>query len=445
MSEQNIESRLKRRIGFPGLLAMCVGLNIGGALFALTSLAAGLTGPSLPLAMLVSAIPALLALAPYSVLTSAMPTTSATYRYAQLVHPMLALICMLTLAVCIVIGGQPLFALAFGKYLNSLIPIDPIISGLAVLTVFYVINLVGINLTARIQTILFVILLLALLLYVVAGLPEIKTVNFKNPFPKGIGGVFSAAGLLFTFCAGGFFVVDIGGEVIGAEKVFPKALLCGMIIVVVFYLFILTVTVGAVNWSELENKSLIVVAETFMPKGLLVFFIIGGALVACATTINVIFTIVSRGLMVVSNEGLLPPFLGRVNQRFGTPHGGLTAAYLICVLSLVLNNSLMFFGSMLNLGLVFAITVVAISGLVLPGRFPFLFSKSVIRIKPKILKAASTAVIGLNCLIFAFFCIAIGKAALLFLGIVLLCGLYGFSRRIRIKDVARNLREAYAR
>ncbi len=87
MISGNDENKLKKRIGFIGLLAMCVGLNIGGALFALTSIAAGLTGPSLPLAMLISSIPAMLALLPYSVLTSAIPTTSATYRYAQMVSP----------------------------------------------------------------------------------------------------------------------------------------------------------------------------------------------------------------------------------------------------------------------------------------------------------------------------------------------------------------------
>ena len=47
MVSGNDENKLKKRVGFIGLLAMCVGLNIGGALFALTSKAAFLTGPSL--------------------------------------------------------------------------------------------------------------------------------------------------------------------------------------------------------------------------------------------------------------------------------------------------------------------------------------------------------------------------------------------------------------
>ena len=167
MATGNAEQHLKKHVGFLGLLAMCVGLNIGGALFALTTVAAGFSGPSLPLAMLVSAVPVLLAIVPYVTLTSVIPTTSASYRYSQLFSPSVAIVSLFTLLVCMLIGGQPLFALGFGKYLNALLPLDPIWTGIGVLTAFYVINLMGVRLTARIQTVLFFMLLAALILYIV--------------------------------------------------------------------------------------------------------------------------------------------------------------------------------------------------------------------------------------------------------------------------------------
>jgi basic amino acid/polyamine antiporter, APA family len=423
------ENRLKKRVGFVGLLAMCVGLNIGGALFALTSKAAILTGPSLPLAMLISSIPALLALLPYSVLTSAIPTTSATYRYAQMVSPRVAVVSMMTLAICISIGAQPLFALAVGKYFAKIVSVDPLISGVFILVLFYLINLIGVQQTARIQIVLFLLLMSALVLYIIMGVGEIRIANFNEAFPKGFGGLIAASGLLYTFCAGGFFVVDLGGEVVQANKVFPKALLTGMIIVVVFYLFILTITVGAVNWKTLEGKSLIAVAENFMGARMLAYFIVCGALVACATTINVIYSIISRGLMVVSSEGILPSFMGRVNSRWGTPHWALTIPFVISVISLVMISDLMFFGSMLNLGLILAITVVAVSGLKFPEKFPELFARSSITVSAKTMKIACWLVIILNSLIFVFFIIAIKKASLVFFGIILAVFIYTIFRR----------------
>ncbi len=439
MTNGTDEHKLKKRIGFVGLLAMCVGLNIGGALFALTSKAAGLTGPSLPLAMLISSIPALLALLPYSVLTSAIPTTSATYRYAQMVSPRIAVISMMTLAICIAIGAQPLFALAVGKYLAKIVSIDPLVSGISVLACFYLINILGVQQTARIQIILFFLLMSALILYIIMGFGEIKIANFNEPFPKGFGGLMAASGLLYTFCAGGFFVVDLGGEVIQANKVFPKALLTGMIIVVVFYLLILSITVGTINWEALEGKSLIAVAENFMGAKMLAYFIVCGALVACATTINVIYSIISRGLMVISSEGILPAFMGRVNSRWGTPHWALTIPFIISAISLVVISDLMFFGSMLNLGLIMAITVVAISGLRFPDRYPDLFAKSLIKVSPKILKIVCWLVIIFNSLIFIFFIIAIKKSSLVFFGIVFGTFIFSITKKEVLNKISGNL------
>ncbi len=424
---------------------MCVGLNIGGALFALTTVAAGFSGPSLPLAMIISAVPVLLAVVPYVTLTSAIPTTSATYRYAQLLSPSLALVSLFSLLACILIGGQPLFGLAFGKYLHALVPLNPVAVGVVVLTLFYGINLLGVKLTVRVQTVLFFILVSALVLYILFGMPHVRSENFSGFFSKGAGGILAASGLLFTFCAGGIFVIDIGGEVLEARKAFSRALPLGIGIAVMIYVLIGIVTVGVMNWHSLEGKSLITVAERFMSGPAMAYFIVGGALVACATSINIIFTIISRGLLVVSQEGLLPMFFGRVNQRFGTPHWGLTLSYLVCVASLIIIPSLkiipslMFFGSMLNLGLIWCITVVVLSGVVFPGRYPHLFERSILRISPALLKAICITIVILNTLIFAFFLYAIGKASLVFLGIVLACSLYAFSRRKALRAIKEKL------
>ncbi len=153
---------MKKQIGFFGLLALSVGLNIGGSLFGLTTVAAGLTGPSLPLALLIASLPAILSVLPYSILASAAPTTGATYRYVQLLSPSLAFITALAALTCIMIGTLPLMSWVFGLFLQAILPVDPVISGLAVLTVFYLVNVVGIRSTVRVQVILVLLLVSAL-------------------------------------------------------------------------------------------------------------------------------------------------------------------------------------------------------------------------------------------------------------------------------------------
>jgi len=438
MSTGHSERHLKKHVGFLGLLAMCVGLNIGGALFALTTVAAGLCGPGLPLAMAVSAVPVLLALAPYLALTSRIPTTSATYRYSQLFSPAVALVSMFSLFVCILIGGQPLFALAFGKYLSALIPMAPRMSGALVLTAFYLINLLGVRLTMRVQTGLFFVLLSALLLFIGHGLPRIDPAHFAEFFPRGITGVLAASGLLFTFCAGGLFVIDLGGEVLEARQTFARALPLGIGLAVVLYVCIGAVTVGVGDWRSLEGRSLIEVADRFLSEPALGYFIVGGALVACATTINIIFTIISRGVLVVSQEGLLPPLLGAVNRRFGTPHWALTLSYVACLASLLFIPSLLFFGAMLNLGLILSITVVALAGFVAPDRLAAVFPRG----SPAGMRAACAGTVVLNVLIFLFLAVAVGASSLVFLGVVLLCSLYARSQRSRLRRIRERVRGA---
>ncbi len=441
MYKADSEKMLKKKITFFGLVAIFVGLNIGGALFSLTNLAADITGPSLPLAMLIASIPVVLALVPYSMFSSAWPTTSATYRYSQLLSPPLAFIHMLTLLLSITIGGQPLFAYTFGQYFKELVPFPPVWTGVIVFTLFYIVNLLGIKFTTILQIFLFLILMGALIMFFGTGISHVRAVNFSPLFPNGIGKFLAASGILFTFCAGGLFVIDVGGEVIDGSKRYKSALLSSMIIVVVIYLLLHLVTVGSVPWDTLkEQGTLIVVARSFMGQGPLTFFIIGGALIACATTINIIFTIISRGLMVVSAEGLLPAFLGKVNKRFGTPHWGLTITYIGCTAALLILTSpiargladdpVLLFGAMTNFGLILSITVICIAGARVPAKNDLLYQRSRYRISKKTVAVISWITVGMNSIIFLLLVLLVKKAAMIFFILIAISVIYYF---IRIK------------
>jgi APA family basic amino acid/polyamine antiporter len=430
---------LKKRINFFGLVSIFVGINIGGALFSLTNIAADITGPSLPLAMFIASIPVILALVPYSMFSSAWPTTSATYRYSQLFNPSLAFIHMFTLLLCITVGGQPLFAYTFGQYFNELVTFPPVWTGVIVFTLFYIVNLLGIKFTTILQGLLFIILMAALLLYFGMGIPHIDAVNFSPLFPNGVGRFFAASGILFTFCAGGLFVIDVGGEVVDGSRRYKSALLTSMIIVVVIYLLLHLVTVGSVPWDTLkEQGTLIVVAESFMGSGLLAFFIIGGALLACATTINMIFTIISRGIMVVSSEGLLPAFLGKVNKRFGTPHWGLTITYIGCTAALLILTSplasgladdpVLVFGAVTNFGLILSITVICLAGARVPKKNDLLYQRSRYRISKKTVAVFSWIAVVMNSIIFILLCMLVKKPAMMFFIFIAISVIYYFIR-----------------
>ncbi len=435
------ERKLRREISFLGLIAMSVGGNIGGALFSLTNIAGSLAGPALPLAMLISAVPVLLALIPISMLASAWPTTSGTYRYAQLFNPRMAFIIMLSLAACAAVGGQPLFALTFGLFLEELVPVPPVLAGVVLLVFFYLINVLGIKLTARIQAALFLVLVASLIMYVTLGFSQVSAENFTGFFATGAGGLFAGAGILFTFCAGGLLIIDVGNEVISGENTYPKALFWGILIALAIYISIHLVTVGVYDWTHLGDGTLFDVAAVFMSSGYLAVFIVGGALVACATTVNILFTYIPRGLMVVAGEGLLPPFLGRINQRFGTPHWALTVTCLVSVAAIIAIPSLFFFGAMLNFGLILAIATVCLAAAVLPKKHAKLYGRARIKFTPRLLKSVSYLIVLVNGLIFIFLAVAMMDSALIFIGLLAAIALFSLTRSDIFRQIAGDQKE----
>lgn len=394
------EPGLRRTIGFLGLLAFSVGINIGAGLFVLVNVAGSITGPSMPLAMLIAAVPALLALVPYTMLARGYPTTSATYRYAKLLDTRIAFMAMVVVLFAILIGGQPLFAWAAGEYLNELVDVSPLLIGAVSLTLFYVVNVFGVKPTVVVQVVLMVALIAALLLFVVVGAGSIDGDNLSPFLPDGIVGLLVAAGLLYGLMAGGLFIVDVGDEVVDPARLYRRVLPLGMFVVLALYVFITVITAGAVPYAQLEDETLVTVAEEFMGSAALGFFIVAGALVAAVTTMNVTFTLVARGMLAVARDGLLPATLGTVGRRYASPVAALTAAYVIAMAAFLAQPPTRFMGAVLNMGLLLAITIVTIAALRVPEHHPEIYAPSRADIPLSRLRLACRAVIVLNTLIF---------------------------------------------
>jgi APA family basic amino acid/polyamine antiporter len=336
---------------------------------------------------------------------------------------------MMTALACIMIGILPLMSRIFGLYLENLLPITPTISGLSVLTVFYLINTVGIRSTVRVQVVLVLLLVSALGLYTVQGATQIEVSRFEELFPHGISGLLAASGLLFTLSVHGILMVDIGDEVVNARQTIPRVLLLGILIAVAINLSILTVTAGTVDTMALEGKTLVDVAANFMSDAQLEYFVVAGALLACATSINTVFTLAARSLLVLGAERLLPQFLSRVDIERGSPVGGLTLTYVLAALALLSQSSLLFFGTLTNFPIILAVTLVSVLVITLPHRFPAFYQRSAFHPPPLVLWAVCGTVIVANLAIFAFLAAASHKATWTFVGMLLVFGVYAFSRR----------------
>ena len=413
--------KLKRELNLVTLVAIMIGLNIGGSLFVLTAIAAGLTGPSLFVSQIISALPILLALIPYLMLTSAIPTNCGNYQYAKLFSRPLAAAGWWGLFAAIPLGAMPLFALATAKLLIILMPGLPLIgTAVIVMTVFFVINVIGVKATAYVQSATVAILVIALVTFIVYGIPAMEVQNLTPMFTGGTIGLIGAAALLYTLLAGGLFGIEMGDEVKNANTTIPRALIISIAVVLVIYLLIEIIAVGVIDWKAFAGEGTLgAPAEAFLSIPLLGFFVIGGGILASTTTINLTLTAAGRYVLASAEDRFFPRFFSSINQKFGTPHWGLTLAYVLSIISLAANPSLQTLAAMLNFGLLFMVTLVLLAAFRLPKTHPEIYENTKFRFGRKTLAITSLAAVAINIIFMAILAVAVPDAFLIFAGFVI--------------------------
>ncbi|WP_380692219.1 APC family permease [Salinirubellus salinus] len=351
-------------IGLFQAVSIEVGLIVGGALFSLTGVAVGFAGPGVVLAFGLAFGIAILGLLPTAMLGAAFPTTGGNYRYpATLVSRPLAFLSAIGLGISMFTGGLPLYALTAGQYVDSLVPVSPTLVGFGLLTLFFLVNVVGSEPAATAQVAMFVALVAALGSFVAFGVPAVDPANLSPVFPSGVLGVGIAAGVLYFVCLGANFVVDIGGEVRDATVTIPRSFLLSVPLVLVIYASIGLVAVGSVGAEAMADQTLAVPAEAFLPPAFQSLFVVAGALFAIATSINAVYIITPKYLEVLAEDGLLPAVLAEKNDRFGTAHWGMVAVYVLSAAALVSPLPVADLGTLLGFGGAFLIVPVMLAAI----------------------------------------------------------------------------------
>ena len=414
-----VSTNLRRDIGLVGLIAIMVGLNIGGSLFLLTAVAAGLTGSSLLVAQLISGTPILLALPAYAALSSTLPVTCANYQYAKLFSRPLAVAAWMVLFIAIPLGMLPLFAVAIAKLVTVLVPgLNVTFWAVLVMSLLFLINVLGVRLATQVQLAGVVVLLAALVTFIVGGMPSVQPGNLTPALAGGPVGLLGASALLYTLLAGGLFGIEMGDEIRNARRVIPRALFISIGIVLTFYILIEVVALGSVGWQEFARGTLGDVAGTFLSGGWLALFVVGGGIMASATTINLALAAAGRYALAFSFDGYFPRVFSRVNQRFGTPHNGLALVYFMTVVTLLVNPPLMTLGAVLNFGLLFMVTLVLCAAVRLQRRHPSIYVAAGVHIRPRLLILSSYAAVGFNLVYMLVLAIALGWTFLIFVGAI---------------------------
>lgn len=391
-------TNLKKVLGLTDVLGIAIGQIIGAGVMSLTGIGIQMTGSGITPAFILSAVITLLTMFPIAILGSTLPTTGGMYQYtSRLLSPktgifwlMLFMFLQITLS---------LYALSFAQYLEGLFPGVPVRTvAFLLLTILFIVNIVGIKSASIIGNLMVITLIVALSCFIIFGMPHVHfgVFNSSSMFPDGFTGFFTAVGLVSFATGGAQVVAELGGEMKNPKRDIPIVIIVATIFVGILYAFIASIAVGVLPIPEVAGRPLTSVAKEILPAPIFLFFMIGGAMFALATTLNSTFTWVTKSLLIAIHDGYLPKALGHVNKRFGTPHWLLLIFYIIGALPIVTGMSLNVvaqLGTGISL-IVFAFPALAVTQL--PKKYPEAYKQSPFKVPyPVLIIIAITAIIVL--------------------------------------------------
>ena len=355
-TEGDHHGRLAKSLSAWDLMGFGIGIVIGTGIFTLTGIEAkNHAGPAIVLSFAIAGIVSMLAALCYAELAAAVPTAGSSYTYAyttigEIFAWIIAwdLILEFALGAAVVSRGwsgylQDLFNLpqAFFGEENSTVNLGAV----AIALVLGTIAAVGIR-ESKLVTNALVVIKVSVCVFVIAfgvffikaahlvpwippSQPGKATSGLKQPLWQwvsgvepasfGVTGVFVAAAVVFFAYSGFEAVANLGEETKEPARDMPRGLIGTLVICTVLYLGVCVVLTGMVNYTDLSEGAPI--SDAFDQVGLGWASVLINIAAICGLSSVILVDIVAMGRIgfALCRDGLLPPAVGQVHERFHTP------------------------------------------------------------------------------------------------------------------------------
>lgn len=336
---------LKRHLGLFSVFAICTGAAFSSGFFLLPGMAADISGPSLPLAYLAAGILMLPAIFNIAELSSAMPRSGGPYFFiTRSFGPLLGLIGVSGIYLMLLLKGAFAFV-GVGVYLSILMEVPVQTVAIALIVLFTLINLMGVQQTAKAEVVMVIVLLIILSYFLVSGINEISAqeINlgdrFMPLFPFGWESFMVTISFVFISFGGVGQVASIAEEVKDPSTNIPKGMLIALAVSTFFYLVGTGIMVGLLSPDMLrENQTpAATAAEQINALPLPVLVIVVAALAAFASTGNAAILSASRFPLALSRDRLIWEKFGKLSKK-GIPSYAVIVSGLLSIVLILLFN-----------------------------------------------------------------------------------------------------------
>jgi len=371
--------KFKRHMGVLGATNVGIGAMMGSGIFILSGVVAGVVGPALFIAYLLSGFITLFTAINYSELVASIPKQGGGYTF---VHD--------------IIGGYPsyltglfmwagtavacsVFAIAFAHSLRIYYPgIDINLVAIILIIVSFFINLMGVEGFGISLAAMNITELATLAFFVLIGAFRVDPANFNPILPPGETwtSLISAISLLYLAYVGFELITTASEEIKNPPKVIPKAILLTLLITTAFYTLDALILVGVTNWTNIAGSTTAIVDVYKMMIGDWGLFLgVLGTVMASVSALNATMMASGRILYAMSRDGFFPKKISSVHKRFRTPHVAL-AITAVMIATFTLTGHVEMVAGMSDFGYLMGLTLINLSviwlhrkGLYVPGTF----------------------------------------------------------------------------
>lgn len=340
----NKDGHLVRSLKVRDFLALGVGTIVSTSIFTLPGEVAAMhTGPAVAISFLLAAVVAGLVAFAYAEMSAAMPFAGSAYSWINVVFGEFfgwiagwALLAEYFIALAFVGSGlsanfraliAPLGLKLPASLSNAFGTDGGIVDLVSVVVIALVAALIsrGVSRTARVENVLVVLKVFAVLLFIVVGLTALHAANYVPFVPKyhettngpfgGWQGIYAGVSMIFLSYIGFDSIAANSAEAINPQKTMPRGILGSLVIAVVLFVAVSLVLVGMLPYSKYANS-----AE---PVGLALRAAGHGGVATVVQTIAVVgmFTALigmsmagSRLIYSFGRDGMLPKWLGKLDK-----------------------------------------------------------------------------------------------------------------------------------
>lgn len=331
----------KGKIGVATATFMLIGTVIGASSFTASGFQAEAMGPSVWLVYIIGAALTIPVCVQSAQIGCVLPVEGSSYMLVKKSSGKLSTFMYGWLYIIWTTIWLPYCAHTIAKYVQLYIPgANSYVISIIALLIFGIIHSFGFEAAAKFQNLIVVILMAAMLLFIIMGIPKVDFSNFHPMFPEGSGAVIGQIIPAYFGFVGINTMTEWAGNVKNPQKNLPKVMLLCMLIVTILYCGMTWVLCGMIPYTELGIDAPVSIASRQFGLPAVTAFITLGALFATTSTLNGMYVCMTHELHNMSNQGSMPAIFKKTAGKRNVPVVAVWFAVAVAIILSFMSESI---------------------------------------------------------------------------------------------------------